>query len=101
MMTSLSTGASSSEIQKREYTRRSLRVVLSDAGSIPAASTINSLILLDSRGEFFLPVSFRFPSGFAFNGLEHDGYAGQYMGHSERVHESLTVNFPFPSMTRD
>jgi len=40
-MKSLSTGVLSSEIEKIEYTCRSLRVVLSDAGSIPAASTIN------------------------------------------------------------
>ncbi len=39
MMKSLSTGVLSSEIEKIEYTCRSLRVVLSDAGSIPAAST--------------------------------------------------------------
>ncbi len=42
-MKSLSVGASSSEIEMTEYTCRSLRVVLSDAGSIPAASTMTGL----------------------------------------------------------
>jgi len=43
-MKSLSIGVSPSEIEKKDYTCRSLRVVLSDAGSIPAASTIKCYI---------------------------------------------------------
>jgi len=39
MRESPSAGVSSSDIQKVEYACRGLRVVLSDAGSIPAAST--------------------------------------------------------------
>jgi hypothetical protein len=47
------------ENQKTVYTCRSIRVVLSDAGSIPAASTIEDDSLFVLHTELFLNASAR------------------------------------------